>query len=205
MAGSPDLSSILNTLTAYTPQWQPVVETRPPEAHAPNPKPEWQAPAQNPAPLAASIKTYPAALRYITTHLLPSPAFQESVQHLIQTQHDHERQWYAGREKLQQQIRSRGESRARLDAVLAFVGGKTSQSELAGQDGMTEDEELRTYDAKIWKAQSDLVHDAEKELCRLGVPFFVLRPDDPDSSKKLELLDLRQRIVSFLQDVCGSE
>jgi hypothetical protein len=43
---------------------------------------------------------------------------QRRIRRLIQRQHDHERQWWQGREALCAKQRARGEKKKELDAVL---------------------------------------------------------------------------------------
>ncbi|KAL9098892.1 MAG: hypothetical protein Q9163_005527 [Psora crenata] len=283
----PDLASILQTLSAYTPTptpAQPPLPTAPPPtaqaidndleegeydpassstcynlsaqlqplAQPPPPERTNQHPPYRPAPptirpnLApttpaaaptrpspAHITTYPAALRHITTHLVPHPSFLARIQHLMRTQRVHERQWSAGRETLLKQIRSRDASRAKLDAVLASVGGgvkvgTAGHDEGGGRKGpvrdgeMTEEEEeLKLYDLKVYKAQKEMVKAAEQDLAALGVPFFfgsrvpAAVPPPADAAavggekmwegKEADLRELRARVVGFLEDLCGEE
>ena len=88
------------------------------------------APVPSPAPLAAqstpsapsidprTITTYPAALRHITRTIARNEATMVRIRKLIASQHQHERQWWHGRELLVKQQGEREEGRRRVDEVL---------------------------------------------------------------------------------------
>lgn len=134
---TPNLASILQTLSAYAPP-QPTPtpdleegEYDPSEAHIhpsgphpkhstpplktlPNPKPP-------PGPHPSTITTWPPAIRHITIHIASNPDKMQRIRHLIHTQHQHERQWWKAREELVKKIYGREEGRKRLDSVLYVI------------------------------------------------------------------------------------
>jgi hypothetical protein len=50
--------------------------------------------------------------------LVPNPDATRRIAHLIHTQQQHERQWWAGREALVQKLENREEGRKKLNDVL---------------------------------------------------------------------------------------
>lgn len=67
---------------------------------------------------ASKILSWPPALRFVMKNIMPNPAVAHRVKHLIRTQHQHERQWWSGREALLQKQREREAGRKKLDDVL---------------------------------------------------------------------------------------
>lgn len=65
-----------------------------------------------------TITTYPAALRHITRTIARNEATMARIRKLIASQHQHERQWWNGREVLVRQQGEREEGRRRVDEVL---------------------------------------------------------------------------------------
>ncbi|KAG8529933.1 uncharacterized protein KY384_005414 [Bacidia gigantensis] len=175
------------------------------------PPPQFKPSKPRPPSSTKDIMTYPTALRHITTHLLPRPDFTSRIQNLIHTQHKHEREWHAGLKTLEDQLRSRDASRKKLDEVLAAVGGKVSSSADGGggaQQALTDEDkekEMRLYERKVWKAQSEMVRATEKELAGLHVPFFGEDVGVSWKGKEGELRDLKGRVVGLLEDLCGED
>ena len=73
-------------------------------------------PPQTPSP--ASIKTWPQALLHAVTYVCPNPEKTKRIQHLMDTQHQHERQWWEQRQEIIRKAKGRDASRVRLDSVL---------------------------------------------------------------------------------------
>ena len=65
-----------------------------------------------------SITTYPAALRHITKIVARNEATMCRLKKLISSQHQHERQWWDGREALIKQQGEREEGRKKVEDVL---------------------------------------------------------------------------------------
>lgn len=86
---------------------------------------------QNPplaVPSSSTITTWPPALRYVTKFIATNEAAMHRIRHLIQTQHEHERQWWDGRVSLVRQQAGREEGRRKLNSVLlVFSCSKCAQ------------------------------------------------------------------------------
>ena len=67
------------------------------------------------------------------------------------------------------------------------------------------EEELKVYDRKIWRAQREMVAAAERELEKLGVPFFEAEVGRRWEGKEKELEGLQGRVLGLLDDLCGEE
>ncbi|KFY06275.1 hypothetical protein V491_08739, partial [Pseudogymnoascus sp. VKM F-3775] len=137
---------------------------------------------------------------------------------LIQTQHEHETQWCAGRRELEMKIEARKVGQKKLDDVLRAVGGQVSETPISPSDGA---EELRTFDGKVYRAQCQMVGEMGAKLHRLGIPFFGTRPElirydggvdgaadeDEGGGKGItesELLEMQRRMLGILEDLCAS-
>lgn len=103
---------------------QPQLQPQPPPSHrsqstqqqvSQKPVPSQQQPT---LPSASTITTWPPALRHVTVHLAQNEEVMHRIKHLISTQHNHERQWWAQREALRKTQLGREEGRRKLDGVL---------------------------------------------------------------------------------------
>jgi G3E family GTPase len=65
-----------------------------------------------------TITTWPAALRYVMRTVGQNEETQLRIRGLIRSQHNHERQWWKGRETLLEKQQARGDRKKELDAVL---------------------------------------------------------------------------------------
>lgn len=136
----PDLTSVLNTLSALSghapapaPTPTPVSYSTAPPASQPQSQPQ---PAPAPAtartktPASASpaagttappnptkITTWAPALRYITAKT-QHPPFQTRIKHLVTSQCAHERKWWEGREAVGKRVREREGRRGEVEGVL---------------------------------------------------------------------------------------
>ncbi|GAQ05656.1 hypothetical protein ALT_2977 [Aspergillus lentulus] len=175
---------------------------------------------------SSSITTWPAALRHVMREVSQNEDAQRRIRRLIQSQHDHERQWWQGREALLQKQKARVEKKKELDAVLRFVGAPvddTKQVSTAEEDQA----ELKNYNAKVYRASKQMAEAMTFELRRLGIPFFTIKeslisdaPKAPQHgiSRRLqstesasqhqallsrdELSVLQRRMLELLQDLC---
>lgn len=66
----------------------------------------------------STITTWPAGLKYVMQTVSQNEALQHRIRRLIQSQHDHERQWWKGREALLKKQEARVEKKKELDRVL---------------------------------------------------------------------------------------
>lgn len=101
-----------------SPQTQPQPQPQQPTSPQTQPQPP-TTPTPAPAPTDPStITTWPAALRYIMQTVSQSDALQLRLRKLLQSQHDHERQWWVGREALVRKLGERSDRKRELDRVL---------------------------------------------------------------------------------------
>lgn len=64
--------------------------------------------------------------------------------------------------------------------------------------------ELLMYDRKVLRASKEMASATEKELESLGVPFFGKDVEKiMVSTKKVEMNALREKMVAFLEELCG--
>ena len=75
-------------------------------------------PAKPPATDPTTITTYPAALRYITKTIVRNEQIMARIRKLIDVQHQHEQQWWEGREALLKKQSGREEARRKVGEVL---------------------------------------------------------------------------------------
>lgn len=66
----------------------------------------------------SAITEWPAALKCVMKTVAANEAIQARVQKLINTQHEYERQWWAGREALLMKQKGREEGKRKLDEVM---------------------------------------------------------------------------------------
>ncbi|KAF3398311.1 hypothetical protein F1880_005699 [Penicillium rolfsii] len=171
----------------------------------------------------STITTWPAALRYVMRTVGQNEETQLRIRGLIRSQHNHERQWWKGREALLERQQARGEKKKELDAVLRSIGAPIDST--ATSDANTEQLELDDYDKKVYKASVQMADALMMELRGMKIPFFVLQKSlihDSDTSvnasqnqhtdgdsdarpSKLsssDLADLQRRMLGLLEDLC---
>ncbi|OBT65730.1 hypothetical protein VE03_03322 [Pseudogymnoascus sp. 23342-1-I1] len=230
----PNLADILRTLSALAPpaqqDQQPAQNPSNPyhfSAPIPQPRPHFEVPSharpQAPPPQAAAAPTqdasritdWPTALRCVMRSVASNERVVGEIRKLIQTQHEHETQWCAGRRELAMKIEARKFGQKKLDEVLRAVGGQVTETPMP--DGV---EELRVFDGKVYRAQCQMVGEMGGKLHRLGVPFFGTRPElirydggvdgavDEDGQGRgiteTELLEMQRRMLGILEDLCAT-
>ncbi|KAF3491120.1 uncharacterized protein GIQ15_00637 [Arthroderma uncinatum] len=167
-----------------------------------------------------TITTWPAAIKCVMKTVAQNETVQYRIRRLIATQHEHEKNWWQGRQRLLAKQKARVGNQKKLDEVLRAVGGKvTNQPHEAAPQ---EDElEIKHYDDKVYKASTEMSKALDSELKALGIPFFaikqdLIRPSPSDGSSKPEDVNsstdncitpeeatvLRQRMLELLQDLC---
>ncbi|KAL1968524.1 hypothetical protein VTN77DRAFT_1734 [Rasamsonia byssochlamydoides] len=143
----------------------------------------------------STITTWPAALKHVMRAVAQNEALQSRIRRLIRSQHEHEKQWWQGREALIAKQKARVEKKKQLDEVLRSVGAPVTPS--SSKEGSTEkkenEAELKHYDAKVYKASVDMSKAMESELRNLGIPFFAIKPSliAPEDKKKDRADELR--------------
>ncbi|KAB8255275.1 hypothetical protein BDV32DRAFT_113739 [Aspergillus pseudonomiae] len=183
-----------------------------PSPNIPTPKPQPQPQHQKPTfhlPNTSTITTWPPALKSIMRTLSTNEDLQRKIRFLIQRQHDHERQWWTGREALVRKQKARVEKKKELDAVLRSVGAPVDEKEISTAE---EDRaELTNYDLKVYKASKQMADALTGELRALQIPFFSITPSlvvdsagstHPPGIGRDELAVLRRRMLELLQDFC---
>ncbi|MCJ1320559.1 hypothetical protein MMC15_005899 [Xylographa vitiligo] len=168
-----------------------------------------------------SITTYPAALRHITKIVARNEATMCRLKKLISSQHQHERQWWDGREALIKQQGEREEGRKKVEDVLKSMGGKVS-SQISGPTPAEDSAELLRYDKKVHRACVDMVNATRAELQSIGIPSFgirhelIMRDDERDDEMNVEIsttdrkrklrsggvLELQKKVLALLEDLC---
>ncbi|CAI7593003.1 unnamed protein product [Penicillium discolor] len=172
---------------------------------------------------SSTITTWPAALKHVMRTVGQNEETQARIRGVIRSQHRHEQQWFQAREALLKQQQGRPEKQRELDAVLRSIGAPVKE-----EDGSTEKElaaEIATYDAKVYKAAVQMGDAIIAELRGLGIPFFTLRKElvednssqiegsqprsqtestgtTPSPISKSELVNLQQRMLELLEDLC---
>ncbi|RAH68997.1 uncharacterized protein BO66DRAFT_376650 [Aspergillus aculeatinus CBS 121060] len=151
----------------------------------------------------SSITTWNAALRHVMRTVSQNENLQSRIRWLIRRQHDHEKQWWQGREALVKKQQARTEKKKELDAVLRSVGAPVDNNKSIST--AEEDQaELTNYDAKVYRASRQMADAMIAELRGLGIPFFNIRKDLTLISRQ-DLLQLQRRILELLLDLCGEQ
>lgn len=148
-------------------------------------------------PDPTEISTYPQALKYIVTYLVPNEQAMGEIRRMIQNQDRKEAEWTKSRDQLVKRQNSRHQGQQELENVLRMVGGSTEA--LKQEEGPSDEEknkkELQALDTKIYKSMQSHAREQEELLRIVGVPLFCIRTDiscDPDrlSADKRKVLEL---------------
>ncbi|KAJ5358733.1 uncharacterized protein N7496_011146 [Penicillium cataractarum] len=233
-----DLNSVLHTLSSLT---TPGITSRsasssqtgtrdprqvrrervhtPRESTPSTPKSQSKTPAIDPS----TITTWPAALRYVMRTVGQNEETQLRIRGLIRSQHNHERQWWKGREALLEKQQARGDKKKELDAVLRSIGAPIDSKTTTDENA--ERAELEEYDRKVYKASVQMAEALIAELRGMKIPFFGLQkslihdsdtpekvssdfnadgPGDAPLSKltKSDHANLQRRMLGLLEDLC---
>ncbi|KAI9660880.1 MAG: hypothetical protein M1821_009207 [Bathelium mastoideum] len=215
--------------TQYDDQYDPSQPTVP-SISAENKEPTQPRDSPHPPAIdATTIVSWSAGLRCVSKAAAQNSWFGESIQKLIRDQRRHEQQWYMQRQDLKQQLASRGKGAKQAQDVLKSLGSATK----IDTPVVTPEEleaELKTFDAKIYKAQCDMANVMSAELKALGVPFFKTKVSlvvkssrevsdganfhgskitpmsselhlEPGQIEEAELIKLQQRMLEYLEDM----
>ena len=174
-------------------------------------------------PDASAITTWPGALKHVTRYLAPNVRISDKIKHLINEQHKHEREWWAGREAIVARHQGTSGSSEQVSAILRSLGAKVAQQSASlpreqtpEQKRMNQDE-LKKYDEKVYKALCAMTADFDRQLREMGVPFFAIKyelvvlKDGPEripgehkvKLDKGELRELQKRMCQTLEDLFG--
>ncbi|KAL9119774.1 MAG: hypothetical protein Q9187_003669 [Circinaria calcarea] len=202
-------------------------ERRHSQARPPRPSPSTAPTAitpKTPQVDPTTITTWPAALRHVTKLVARNEAIAARIRKLIDVQHQHERQWWEGREGLIKMQAGRVEGRKKVDDVLKAVGGKVDPT-ISGPTPEEDAAELARYDRKVYRACTEMVTATANELKSLGVPFFGIPQSsivadegtdnaprkqstgatsggDENKLRRSELMELQKRMLELLEDLC---
>ncbi|KAI6250057.1 hypothetical protein HI914_02087 [Erysiphe necator] len=163
-----------------------------------------------------SIIEWPAGLRCITKTVAKNENILDEIRRLIKNQHEHEEQWWNGRNTLIDKLKAREEGQKKLDEVLRAVGGVVSMLQ-PDNNIKSMERELQTFDLKVYKAQIQMVREMNAKLRSLGVPFFgtrseLVRPaikkteivkDEAGLIDEADLVKLQRRMLEMLEDLCN--
>ncbi|KAI9837158.1 MAG: hypothetical protein M1837_003119 [Sclerophora amabilis] len=167
----------------------------------------------------ATITDWSSGLRCVMRTVSRSEEIMARIRKMISVQHEHERQWWEGRQELIEKQKARVEGRKKLDEVLRSVGGKVPEpSSVATSE--EDARELILYDAKVYKASVEMVQAMNVKLNGLGVPFFGTKSQLIRKRKTAlevescgdvalagtvdeeELVNLQRKMVELLEDMC---
>ncbi|RDW71750.1 hypothetical protein BP5796_07784 [Coleophoma crateriformis] len=239
---APDLATVLRTLASLAPQNQqnpnqtvsrdPRLLSEPISGHVsytqdaqqPNSQPAATRPAASNVKIIdpATIIEWSSGLRCVMKTVGKHENLLKDIQKMIQVQHEHEMQWWNGRQALIERQKAREEGQRKLDDVLKAVGGSkatgtnsTDPAELA--------KELETYDMKVYRAQMQMIREMTTKLRNIGVPFFGTKSELISPAKKVssdittydgaknernmideaELVKLQRKMLAILEDMCN--
>jgi len=238
MAGNnyqvPDLQSVLQTLASLAPQTAPnaALGQYPPHPQdfqrqplqtlqsQPQISPPAKAPEQK-GPDPTVIIDWSSGLRCVMKTVVANDDITKEIRRMITVQHEHEDQWWKGRQALIEKQEARKEGQKKLDEVLKAVGGAISEA--GGRPGPeSAAEELKTFDMKVYRAQHQMVKEFSVKLRNMGIPFFGTRSDlirkadnDPvagsnpkdlqtsmKSITEKELVELQRKMLGLLEEMC---
>lgn len=135
---------------------------------------------------------------------------------MMDTQRQHEMRWYRERQALKQSLGGRERASAQVGEILKDLGGGR---ETAAPGRVDVEEQLATFDRKVYAAQVQMETAMTAELKGLGVPFFGTgadaivgddeerdavqavsgRPKHSPLVTERELRELRRRMVEHLE------
>ncbi|KAB8302059.1 hypothetical protein EYC80_005510 [Monilinia laxa] len=171
----------------------------------------------------ATIIDWSAGLRCVMKTVAKHDHVLQEIRKMIKVQHEHEEQWWRGREALIEKQAARKEGQRKLEEVLKAVGGATS----SGASNTSPEElarELETFDMKVYKAQTQMVREMNGKLRNLGVPFFGTKSElvrvsgrsdtangrgaNPTEGGKSvideeDLVELQRKMLNILEDLCN--
>ncbi|KAF2235399.1 hypothetical protein EV356DRAFT_531843 [Viridothelium virens] len=176
---------------------------------------------------AATVIDWPSGLRLVSRAAAQNSWFGEQIKKMIRDQRRHEQQWYMQRQDFKQQMASRGKGIQQVQNVLQSLGSQ-AKVDTAALTPKEQEEELRKFDAKIYKAQCGMANAMSAELKALGVPFFGIEgslivkssndssadpvgakglstssdaPLQPGQIQKEELVKLQRQMLQYLEDM----
>ncbi|KTW30285.1 hypothetical protein T552_00759 [Pneumocystis carinii B80] len=133
----------------------------------------------------ASIETYPSALRYIIQLTMWDPSILKKIKEMVEEQASYEEKWLKDREILIENLRNKQKAN---EIVSSLTGEEEKEFEKTIED------ELLLYDLKIHRALREMSKAQEKELQKLGIPFFV-------NTKNKISIENKKKVIQLLKDL----
>ncbi|EMR10779.1 hypothetical protein PNEG_00927 [Pneumocystis murina B123] len=134
-----------------------------------------------------SIETYPNALRYIIQLTLWDPSILKKIKEMVEEQASYEEKWLKDRQILIENLKNKQKANI-------IVSRLTGEEEKEFEE--TIEHELLLYDLKVHRAIQEMSKIQEKELQRLGIPFFVNTKDKINTENKKKVIQLLKDLVS---------
>ncbi|KAL3424205.1 hypothetical protein PVAG01_03486 [Phlyctema vagabunda] len=170
----------------------------------------------------ATIIEWSAGLRCVMRTVAKHDNVLQDIRRMIKVQHEHEEQWWKGREALIERQQARKEGQKKLDDVLKAVGGNVATG-VTNTDPEELAKELEIFDLKVYRAQMQMVREMTTRLKGLGVPFFGTKTelvrvagkalseptlfDGHEDEKTLideaDLIKLQRKMLGILEDMCN--
>ncbi|KAF2226417.1 hypothetical protein BDZ85DRAFT_49843 [Elsinoe ampelina] len=162
----------------------------------------------------ATITEWSTGLRCVSKIATQNPNFANAIKSMIVNQRKNEMDWYAKRQELKREQAQKGHSATELSSIMKSIGALPTQHSQQPRSDEEIKAELDTFDAKIYRAQMQMVAAMTAEMKALGVPFFgtetdLVLPDDTEhvqdnATKRItatELRTLQNRMISYLEDM----
>ncbi|KAF2191127.1 hypothetical protein K469DRAFT_365141 [Zopfia rhizophila CBS 207.26] len=200
----------------------PRLQNRPAPQHR-EPPPRPQSSASTPVIDPATITEWKHGIRCVSKLAAQNPNFVSSIQKLMREQQRYVRDWEGGRRlRIEEQATKRENERASRAAI--SISGILPQEPFRTPD--VEQEELKQFDEKVYRACCQMFESHSAKLKSLGVPFFGVRNDlimagdtklasstetGPTESStgtsgkitKRRLLELQREMLKYLMDMYG--
>ncbi|KAI9713286.1 MAG: hypothetical protein M1828_001459 [Chrysothrix sp. TS-e1954] len=163
----------------------------------------------------STIIEWPAGLRYVSKLAAQNEDLAVSIRKMIKNQHDHERQWWSGREAILQRQKDAKADSKKIDDVLKTIGGQPTKGKPVHNDAA----ELKRYDVKVHKASKTMMDGMTAELRVASVPFFCTKPslvvdtgqaetarstgqaDSQGSITRKRFTELQRKMLQHLEDL----
>ncbi|KAG8626898.1 hypothetical protein KVT40_005843 [Elsinoe batatas] len=171
-------------------------------------------PSSGPVIDPATITEWSTGLRCVSKIATQNPNFANAIKSMIANQRKNEMDWYAKRQELKREQAQKGHSATELSSIMKSIGALPTQQSHQPRSDKELKAELDAFDAKIYRAQMQMVAAMTAEMKALGVPFFGIEANLvlPDSSERVqdnatkritetELQNLQSRMISYLEDM----
>ncbi|KAF2731801.1 hypothetical protein EJ04DRAFT_471375 [Polyplosphaeria fusca] len=216
---SPDVNqSHSSTPTATSHIQAPPQDPRLTNRLVPSQRPVTSRPHSGAGPVidSSAITEWKHGLRCVSKAAAQNSDFILTIQKLIKDQIHNVHNWERGRQSIIRDQTAKRESEKVARAAISLPGLLDNAPLL--RTPAREEEELRQFDEKVYRAQEQMIISQTAELRRLGVPFFGTRPDlvlvsDAEAMKESEgkagkitkkrLSILQKKMLQHLLDLYG--